>query len=135
MPGHSADVFRALGHSVRVEILKALLEDGEGCVCHLETRLGLRQAYLSQHLSRLRQAGLVTDRREGLNVFYRAVSPAVGRLLEAGERLEKELRSEPAPARTPRRSPHTAIDGCPCPRCQAPQPHAASARPALRPSG
>ena len=114
----AADLFRALGHPVRLEILETLLAEGEACVCHLETRLGLRQAYLAQHLARLRRAGLVADRREGLNVFYRPASAAIGRLLEAGERLEASLGA----GGKNRRTPHPASDqgkrACPCPRCQ-----------------
>ena len=37
----------------------------------MEAILGCRQAYLSQHLMTLREAGIVTDRRDGRNVFYR----------------------------------------------------------------
>jgi ArsR family transcriptional regulator len=112
---------------VRLDILKALQDDGEACVCHLEARLGLRQAFLSQHLGRLRQAGLVTDRRDGLNVFYRLASRSVQGLLEAGERLEAELRRPAVATRSRRRPHHAAIDGCPCPRCQSSQPRSLAA--------
>jgi ArsR family transcriptional regulator len=115
----SSDLYRALGHPVRLDILKALLDDGEACVCHLEARLGLRQAFLSQHLGRLRQAGLVADRREGLNVYYRVASPAVRSVLEVGERLQADLRRPAGADRTVRRARRAAVDGCPCPRCQA----------------
>ena len=37
----------------------------------MEAILGFRQAYLSQHLMALRKVGIVTDRRDGRNVFYR----------------------------------------------------------------
>ena len=36
----------------------------------MEAILGYRQAYLSQHLMTLREAGIVTDRRDGRNIFY-----------------------------------------------------------------
>lgn len=111
---------------MRLDILRALLEDGEACVCHLEARLGVRQAYLSQHLARLRQAGLVADRRVGLNVFYRPASSAVRGLLEAGERLGKDL-GRPAANRRPRRARPIAIDGCPCPQCERSKPRRAVA--------
>jgi ArsR family transcriptional regulator len=115
----SSDLYRALGHPVRLDILQALLDDGEACVCHLEARFGLRQAFLSQHLGRLRQAGLVADRREGLNVYYRLASPAVRGLLEAGERLEADLRRPAGADRTVRHTRRVAVDGCPCPQCLA----------------
>ena len=54
----------------RLQILLAV-GTGEACVCHLETALGLRQAYISQHLMALRKAEILLDRREGRYVFYR----------------------------------------------------------------
>ena len=76
-------LLKALSHPVRLQILQVLAEHGEACVCHLECALGRRQAYISQQLSRLREAGLVVDRREGLNVFYRLADPAIPPLLKA----------------------------------------------------
>ncbi len=60
----------AIASSQRVAILLAIGQ-GEACVCHLETTLGWRQAYISQHLMALRKAGILEDRREGRYVFYR----------------------------------------------------------------
>ena len=62
--------FKALAHPVRLQILD-MLRSGEACVCHMETALGKRQAYISQQLMVLRDAGLVDARRDGLQVFYR----------------------------------------------------------------
>jgi DNA-binding transcriptional ArsR family regulator len=55
-----AALFRALMHPTRLAILE-MLRDDEECVCHMEAMLGLRQAHVSQHLSVLREAGLVDD--------------------------------------------------------------------------
>lgn len=54
----------------RIAILLAIGK-GEACVCHLETALGLRQAYISQHLMALRKADILQDRRKGRYVFYK----------------------------------------------------------------
>jgi ArsR family transcriptional regulator len=54
----------------RLQILLAI-GTGEACVCHLEAALGLRQAYISQHLMALRKADILLDRREGRYIFYR----------------------------------------------------------------
>jgi len=54
----SAALFKLLSHPSRLAILQ-VLRDGEECVCHMEAALGLRQAYISQQLMVLRQAGLV----------------------------------------------------------------------------
>jgi DNA-binding transcriptional ArsR family regulator len=78
----SADLLKALAHPARLGILNVLREDGDCLVCHLENRLGLRQAYLSLQLARLRMAGLVEDRREGLNEFYVIAHPKLDPLLE-----------------------------------------------------
>ena len=59
-----------------------ILRGGEECVCHIQSVLGKRQAYVSQQLMLLRDAGLVVDRREGLNVYYRIVEPRVGDVLD-----------------------------------------------------
>ena len=116
----AAEHFRALGHPTRLDIMQVLVAEGEVRVCHLEGRaLGLRQAYLSQQLARLRQAGLVVDRREGLNVYYRPASPAIRKLLEAGaHRLETALGAGAEVRRPAGSSAHLGQQPCPCPRCQ-----------------
>jgi ArsR family transcriptional regulator len=68
------EVFYALAHPSRLEILE-ILRDGEACVCHIQAMLEQRQAYVSQHLNVLRQAGLVTSRKEGLRAYYRISNP------------------------------------------------------------
>ena len=60
----------AIAAPQRIAILFAI-GHGEACVCHLETVLGWRQAYISQHLMALRKADILQDRREGRYVFYR----------------------------------------------------------------
>ncbi len=76
-----AEVLRALGHQVRLEILE-LLRDGEICVCEMEPALRLRQPNISQHLAALRAAGLVATRRDGVRAMYRVVDPAVYDLVD-----------------------------------------------------
>jgi len=76
----TAALFRALGQPARLRILQAIAEQ-EACVCHLESMLGLRQAYISQHLMALRDQGLVIPRREGKFIFYRLYDPALLNLI------------------------------------------------------
>jgi len=64
----------------RIAILLAI-GNGEACVCHLETVLGWRQAYISQHLMSLRKADILQDRREGRYVFYKLKNVALLNLL------------------------------------------------------
>jgi ArsR family transcriptional regulator len=98
-----ADLFTLLSHPPRLRILDELRR-AEACVCHLQTVLDRPQAYVSQQLRVLREAGVVTDRREGLFVFYRLADPQVERL------LEQTL--GPASEATP-------VAGCPCPHCDS----------------
>jgi ArsR family transcriptional regulator len=65
----AAQVFQILSHPARLQILD-ILRQGEECVCHIQSVLGKRQAYVSQQLMVLRDAGLVDSRRDGLRVFY-----------------------------------------------------------------
>ena len=60
----------AIASQQRIAILLAIGQ-GEACVCHLETALGWRQAYISQHLMALRKADVLEDRRVGRYVYYR----------------------------------------------------------------
>ena len=76
-----ARFFHILSHPARLQILD-ILRKGDECVCHIQSVLGKRQAYVSQQLMILRDAGLVTDRKDGLNVFYRLAEPTVAEVLE-----------------------------------------------------
>jgi ArsR family transcriptional regulator len=93
MKGHKqvAEIMKALAHPVRLQIMEVLQEEGEACVCHMEARLNQRQAYISQHLAKLREVGLVEDRREGLNVFYALALPGMDALLQEARRLATEV--------------------------------------------
>lgn len=62
--------FSALGHKVRLTIYRALREE-KLCVCELTQMLDMSQPAVSQHLSTLRNAGLVEDERIGQWTFYR----------------------------------------------------------------
>src|SRR5574341_910306 len=78
----SADLFKTLAHPARLAIL-SILRDGEQCVCHMEAMLKLRQAYISQHLKVLKDAGIVSDRRDGWNMYYRVTRPEVFEIVDA----------------------------------------------------
>lgn len=103
-----ARLFKVLGNPARLAILD-VLRDGEQCVCHIEAVLGLRQAYISQHLMLLREAGLVADRRDGLNIFYRVDDPGLFRVIDAALPDARRKSDGRARARRP---------ACDCPKCQ-----------------
>jgi ArsR family transcriptional regulator len=78
-------VFRALADRTRLRIL-ALLSGGEVCVCEIHESLRLPQPTVSRHLAYLRNAGLVTARKDGLWVHYslaKSDDPLVGAVLDA----------------------------------------------------
>jgi ArsR family transcriptional regulator len=64
-------LFKALSDTTRLRCLMLLLDSGELCVCELGHALALPQPKISHHLGALRRAGLVSDRKEGLWVYYR----------------------------------------------------------------
>ncbi len=76
----SANALKILSHPVRLQILD-MLRQGEICVCHIENALGKRQAYVSQQLMVLRDAGAVKTRKDGLQVYYRIADPQIHALL------------------------------------------------------
>ena len=69
-------LFHALSDTTRLAILE-MLRDGERCVCELQDELDAAQSRLSFHLRVLKEAGLVTDRREGRWSHYRIVPGAL----------------------------------------------------------
>lgn len=85
-----ATLFKALSHPQRLAILQ-LLEGRELCVCEIVEALQLRQAYVSQQLTLLREAGLVCFRKDGWNVWYRIAHPEVYTLLAAAESIYQQL--------------------------------------------
>ncbi|MBI5954612.1 MAG: helix-turn-helix transcriptional regulator [Chloroflexi bacterium] len=71
-----ASLLETISPLTRLQILLAI-GTGEACVCHLEAALGLRQAYISQHLMALRKADILLDRREGRYIFYHLKDAAI----------------------------------------------------------
>jgi DNA-binding transcriptional ArsR family regulator len=69
-----ADVFKAMGSPVRLGIIE-LLEPGEKCVCEIVDHVGTDMSNVSKHLTVLKRNGIVTDRRDGLKVYYRLAMP------------------------------------------------------------
>ncbi len=106
-----SELLSVLGNPFRIQILYAV-GSGEVCVCHLEALLGEPQPKISQHLSLLRDAGILTTRREGKYVFYRLAEPTLFDLLHAAARMQGI-----EPDKIPEVSlPEPGAD-CPCPSC------------------
>lgn len=108
----AGDLLAFLSNPFRIELLYAV-GSGEVCVCHLEELLDKRQPYISQHLSVLREAGVLRDRREGRYVFYRVSDLAVFDLLEKAAEIQGIPENDLPVVKKPLPRP-----GCPCPSCQ-----------------
>lgn len=75
-----AQTCRALGDKTRLAVVYELLGREERNVGELATRLGESQPNISKHLKRLRRAGLLARRKDGLQVYYRLTDPRIARL-------------------------------------------------------
>lgn len=106
-----SDRLKLLAHPERLRILDALRRDAE-CVCHLEAFLGKPQPYVSQQLRILREANLIVDEKDGLNVYYRLVDKEIMVWLDVV--LGPMVGVYPDMAR------HKKVIACPCPKCETP---------------
>ena len=65
-----AEIFKALGHPIRLKIVYGLLKVGGCNVKNMQECLGLHQATVSQHLIHLKSRGIITSERQGLEMVY-----------------------------------------------------------------
>jgi ArsR family transcriptional regulator len=71
-----ARMVKALAHPTRLFMVDELSK-GERCVCELRDMVGVDISTVSKHLALLKAAGIVTDDKRGLQVFYRLRTPCV----------------------------------------------------------
>lgn len=88
-----AELFRTLGHPVRIRVLE-LLEGGARPVHELLSEIEVEASNLSQQLAVLRRAGLVRSSRDGATVLYSLATPDVAGLLLDGRRILAALWTE-----------------------------------------
>jgi ArsR family transcriptional regulator, arsenate/arsenite/antimonite-responsive transcriptional repressor len=86
--------FQALSDPTRLELL-VRLRKGERCVCDLMDVLDAAQSRLSFHLKVLKEAGLVTDRRDGRWVYYTLVPETIAEIREYVDDLAPKFRALP----------------------------------------
>ena len=65
-----ADVLNLAGNAVRLKILYLLKQENELCPCDLSDILGMTAPAISQHLKKLKEAGIVTTKKSGQTIFY-----------------------------------------------------------------
>ena len=86
LQGFKAELFKALGHPVRIRILE-LLRSGELTVSELQAQLQIESSSVSQQLAVLRTRQLVVGRKEGTSAFYRVSDALVFDLLDTARSI------------------------------------------------
>lgn len=79
-----SNIFKALSHPTRLQIVK-LLQEKPVCVCDILPQLESEQSNTSQHLSVLKNQGIVESKKDGLMVIYRIKSPEVYQMIDIAE--------------------------------------------------
>lgn len=85
-----AKLFRGLGDTTRLSILETLRE-GEKITSEIVKQTGQSQSNISNHLSCLLDCGLVSNRREGKNIFYKLSNEKIIKLLEESDAILSEF--------------------------------------------
>lgn len=83
-----AKVIKALAHPTRLFIVDQIAEE-EKCVCELTGMIGADMSTVSKHLSVLKEAGIVSVEKRGLQVYYRLCCPCILNLFDCIEGVLK----------------------------------------------
>ncbi len=78
-----AEVLKALSHPLRLRIVRGLLKCGCRNVSCMEANTGQSQSCISQHLSKLKSAGIVKAERSGNEVYYDIANPRIVHIVAA----------------------------------------------------
>lgn len=81
-----SNVFKALAHPTRIQIIK-LLKDGEMCVCDILPNLDSEQSNTSQHLTILKNQGIVESKKDGSKVIYSIKNTEVYNMIDLAEAI------------------------------------------------
>jgi DNA-binding transcriptional ArsR family regulator len=87
-----AKMIKAIAHPSRLFIVDRLA-GGEKCVCELTAMIGADISTVSKHLTVLKRAGIVEDRKEGLQVFYSLKTPCIMRFFDCIESVQSESKA------------------------------------------
>lgn len=102
--------FKALADSSRLRIINLLLH-GELCGCDIQHVLDASQPNVSRHLTYLKNAGLVLDRRDGYRVFYRLAESSKGARGALFEFLSSMFKHDESFQQDVQRLKHAISDG------------------------
>nr|WP_246110750.1 metalloregulator ArsR/SmtB family transcription factor [Thermosediminibacter litoriperuensis] len=78
-----AELLKVIAHPVRLCIVRGLMAQESANVTQIQTCLDMPQSTISQHLARLRAAGIIEGRREGVEVYYSVVNEDAKRIVKA----------------------------------------------------
>jgi len=84
-----AEILKVLAHPIRICIVKNLLENGECNVGFMHACLEVPQSTISQHLQRLRYAGIIEGKRNGLEINYKIKDQRMAKLINSIFNIEK----------------------------------------------
>jgi|SRR5690554_5208609 len=79
--GKAAALLKVIGNENRLLVLCLLIQVGEMSVGSMLEHVSLSQSALSQHLSRMREEGLISYRRESQTLYYRIANPDVAKIV------------------------------------------------------
>lgn len=77
-----AEILKVIAHPVRLCIVSGLLEKGTCNVSFIQNCLDTPQSTISQHLQRLRSAGIVEGKREGTEIYYSIANEKIANLVK-----------------------------------------------------
>ncbi|MDF2942472.1 MAG: transcriptional regulator, ArsR family [Herbinix sp.] len=77
-----AEMLKTIAHPVRLCIIMGLLEKGECNVSHMQNCLATPQSTVSQHLQKLKAAGIIEGRRNGLEIYYHIRNDKIAALMK-----------------------------------------------------
>lgn len=87
-----AEIFKALGHPIRLKIVYGLLQVGGCNVKNMQECLGLHQATVSQHLIHLKSRGIISSTRKGLEMIYSVTEPMAKCIVEMLDEMVNDPR-------------------------------------------
>lgn len=76
-----AELLKTIAHPVRICIIRGLLEKGECNVTYMQSCMGTPQSTVSQHIQKLKSAGIIEGRRTGLEIFYKVKNEKVAEII------------------------------------------------------
>lgn len=78
-----AETLKVLAHPVRLCIARGLIENGRCNVSHMQNCLDMPQSTVSQHIQKLKTAGIIVGERSGLEINYEVKDPKIKKLIKA----------------------------------------------------